>query len=36
MKDEENIIKLIKASVNAIEPKAVLILYGSYSRGDNR
>jgi len=36
MKDKEYILKLIKASVNATDPNAVLILYGSYARDDYR
>lgn len=36
MKDKDYILKLIKASVNATDPKAVLILYGSFARGDYR
>jgi uncharacterized protein len=36
MKSKDNLLKLIKASVNATDPKAVLILYGSYARGDYR
>lgn len=36
MKDKDYILKLIKASVNATDPNAVLILYGSYARDDYR
>jgi len=36
MSDPKNILQLIKNSVHSIEPTAVLILYGSYARGDNR
>lgn len=36
MKDKDYILKLIKASVKKTEPKAVLILYGSFARGDYR
>jgi predicted nucleotidyltransferase len=36
MKDKSYILKLIKKSVNKTEPNAVLILYGSYARGDYR
>lgn len=30
------ILQRIKKSVNVTEPRAVLVLYGSYARGDNR
>jgi predicted nucleotidyltransferase len=36
MKDKSYILKLIKTAVNATEPSATLILYGSYARGDYR
>lgn len=36
MKDKNAILKLIKTSVNSTEPNAILILYGSYARGDYR
>ena len=36
MKDKNYILQLIKTSVSTTEPKAILILYGSYARGDNR
>jgi predicted nucleotidyltransferase len=36
MKDKNYILQLIKASVNSTDPDAVLILYGSYARGDYR
>ena len=36
MIDKSEIIRQIKSSVLAVEPKATLILYGSYARGDNR
>jgi uncharacterized protein len=36
VKNKENLLKLIKASVKATDPKAVLILYGSYARDDYR
>ena len=36
MTDKSYILKLIKTSVNSVEPNAVLILYGSYARGDYR
>jgi len=36
MKDRTSILKLIKTSVMNTEPDAVLILYGSYARGDNK
>jgi len=32
--DKNNILQLIKKSVNATDPDATLILYGSYARGD--
>ena len=34
MKDKNFILKLIKKSVKITEPNAILILYGSYARGD--
>jgi uncharacterized protein len=34
--NKEEILRLIKESVQATAPDAVLILYGSYARGDNR
>jgi predicted nucleotidyltransferase len=34
MKDKSYILKLIKKSVKNTEPNAILILYGSYARGD--
>jgi len=34
MKDKNFILKLIKKSVKSTEPNAILILYGSYARGD--
>ncbi|MDP3912252.1 MAG: nucleotidyltransferase domain-containing protein [Bacteroidota bacterium] len=36
MKDKNYILQLIKTSVNSTDPDAVLILYGSYARGDYR
>jgi uncharacterized protein len=36
MKDKEYILNLIKTSVSFTEPSAVLILYGSFARGDYR
>ena len=36
MKDKNHILQLIKNSVSKTEPNAVLILYGSYARGDYR
>lgn len=35
MMDKNYLLQLIKTKVNAIDPDAVLILYGSYTRGDN-
>lgn len=32
--DTENLIRLVKKTVKKTEPKATLILYGSYARGD--
>jgi predicted nucleotidyltransferase len=32
--DKAHILQLIKESVSATDPKATLILYGSYARGD--
>jgi predicted nucleotidyltransferase len=34
MKDKNFILQLIKKSVKSTEPNAILILYGSYARGD--
>ena len=34
MPDKNQILQLIKESVNTTDPKAMLILYGSYARGD--
>jgi predicted nucleotidyltransferase len=36
MKNKDNLLKLIKTSVSSVEPDAILILYGSYARGDNK
>ena len=36
MKDKDYILQLVKKSVSKTDPKAVLILYGSYARGDYR
>jgi predicted nucleotidyltransferase len=36
MKDKNYILKLIKKSVKSTDPNAILILYGSYARGDYR
>ena len=36
MKDKNYILQLIKKSVSSTEPNAILILYGSYARGDFR
>ena len=36
MKDKNYILQLIKKSVKSTEPNAILILYGSYARGDYR
>ena len=36
MIDKNHILQLIKRSVSKTEPNAVLILYGSYARGDYR
>jgi predicted nucleotidyltransferase len=36
MKDTNNILRLIKTSVSSTDPNAILILYGSYARGDYR
>lgn len=36
MKDKNYILQLIKKSVNSTDPDAILILYGSYARGDYR
>jgi len=36
MKDKSYILQLIKKSVNHTDPGAILILYGSYARGDYR
>lgn len=34
MKDKNEILQMIKNSVNSTEPNATLILFGSYARGD--
>lgn len=34
MSDKENLIKRIKATIHKIDPKASIILFGSYARGD--
>jgi len=34
MNDKSLILQLIKESVKSTEPNAILILYGSYARGD--
>ena len=34
MKNKDYILNLIKASVNATDPDAIVILYGSYARND--
>jgi predicted nucleotidyltransferase len=34
MKDKNFILQLIKKSVKSTEPDAIVILYGSYARGD--
>jgi predicted nucleotidyltransferase len=36
MIDKSYILQLIKKSVSSTEPNAILILYGSYARGDSR
>lgn len=36
MKDKNYILQLIKLSVNSTDPDAIVILYGSYARGDYR
>ena len=36
MKDKNYILQLIKKSVETTDPGAILILYGSYARGDYR
>ena len=36
MQDKDSILKLIKASVYATDPDAILILFGSYARNDFR
>ena len=36
MKGKNYILQLIKKAVNKSEPNAILILYGSYARGDYR
>ena len=36
MKDKDYILQLIKTSISNTEPNAILILYGSYARGDYR
>ena len=35
MQNKDNILKLIKTTVNKTEPGATLILYGSYARGEH-
>jgi predicted nucleotidyltransferase len=35
MKDIQDLLKQIKNSITNSDPDAVLILYGSYARGDN-
>ena len=34
MSDKKQLLQLIKESVNKSDPSALLILYGSYARGD--
>lgn len=34
MHDQNHILQLIKSSVQATEPGATVVLYGSYARGD--
>jgi len=34
--NKDHILNLIKTSVNFTDPGAIVILYGSYARGDNR
>jgi uncharacterized protein len=36
MSVKENILQRIKRSVSKTDPSAVLVLYGSYARGDNK
>ena len=36
MINKNQILQQIKKSVRATDPEAILILYGSYARGDNR
>jgi predicted nucleotidyltransferase len=36
MKDNKDIILMIKDAVKMTEPNATIILYGSYARGDNK
>ncbi len=36
VQDKLHILRLIKDSINATEPGATVILYGSYARGDYR
>jgi len=36
MKDKDYILHMIKKSVSSVDPTAILILYGSYARGDYR
>ena len=36
MKDNNDILLMIKNSIELTEPDATNILYGSYARGDNR
>ena len=36
MKDDKDILFIIKNLVKSAEPDATIILYGSYARGDNK
>lgn len=36
MRNQDNILRLIKSSVQATEPGATVVLYGSYARGDHK
>jgi len=36
MNDQNDILQLIKSSVHATEPDAIIVLYGSYARGDQK
>lgn len=36
MRNQDNILQLIKSSVQATEPGATVVLYGSYARGDHK